>query len=120
MPSLKSIAVVVGILGRGGGKFTCTNATIDTPCTIGTFKAGDFLTAALNERHLGWHILSLIIKYSYYYRSTISHAKFCLHKTLLFTNVTNKSDRDKKIGHFYRSFDSYFSGQNRVGRRTRK
>ena len=37
MPSLKSIDVVVGILGREA-KFTpppSTNATIDTPCTIG-------------------------------------------------------------------------------------
>ena len=36
MPSLKSIAVVVGFVGRGVNlPLPCTNATIDTPCTIG-------------------------------------------------------------------------------------
>ena len=45
MPSLKSIPVVVGILGRGD-KYPppppppCTNATLDTPCTIGLIKTG--------------------------------------------------------------------------------
>ena len=39
MPSLKSIAVVVGILGRGGGIYpppphAQTLPYLDTPCTI--------------------------------------------------------------------------------------
>ena len=53
---------MVGILTRGGGKFTppCFNATLDTPCTIGLKRDGDKYSID-QSKHFVYLILALII-----------------------------------------------------------